>query len=46
MYTKAIKPPAKDPDFDTWSVTWEGTWALFRFYWNAKRNDDGFPDYV
>ena len=38
---------AKDPKFDEWSETWEGTWALFRFYWGKVDHvSDDYPDWV
>ncbi len=38
---------AKDPKFDAWAKTWEGTWTLFQLYWPrmAEVSDD-YPDYV
>lgn len=43
---------AKDPNFDTWSETWDGTQTLFALYWREGdlHGDDTpgslTPDYV
>jgi len=38
---------AKDPNFDIWSETWDGTWTLFQLYWGKIGSvADDYPDYV
>ena len=38
--------PSKDPNFDDWVETWDGTWTIFQFYWKRPESHSGFPDYV